>query len=98
MKKLTNIIGVFVIGCLTLGALSAQAPNTLTKEEIAAGWKLLFDGSTLNGWEPRQASATEPAATWGVADGAIFCSADHRGWLGTVDTYTDFNLKVDFRA
>jgi hypothetical protein len=99
MKKLTNIIGVFVIGCFTLGALSAQAPNTLTREEVAAGWKLLFDGATLKGWEPHAASATEPAATeWGVADGAIFCTGDRRGWLGTDDTFSDFNLKIQFRV
>ena len=99
MNKLTNIAGVFVIGCLTLGALSAQAPNTLTKEEAAAGWKWLFDGATLNGWEPHQAAATEPAATeWGVADGAIFCTGDRRGWLGTADTFGDFNLKIQFRV
>ena len=99
MKKLTNIIGLFVIGCLTLGALSAQAPNTLTKEEAAAGWKLLFDGATLKGWEPHAASATEPAATeWGVADGAIFCTGDRRGWLGTADMFSDFNLKIQFRV
>ncbi len=99
MKKLTNIIGALVIGYLMLGALRAQSPNTLTKEEAAAGWKLLFDGSTLKGWEPHAASATEPAATeWGVADGAIFCTGDRRGWLGTVDTFSDFNLKIQFRV
>ena len=98
MKKVINITGLLVIVCLALGPLWAQAPNTITKEETAAGWKLLFDGSTLKGWEPHQASATEPAATWGVADGAIFCTGDRRGWLGSADTYTNFNLKVDFRA
>ena len=98
MKKLTEIIGVFVIGHLMLGALRAQAPNTLTREEAAAGWKLLFDGATLNGWEPYAASAKIPAATeWGVADGAIFCTGDRPGWLGTADTYSDFNLKIQFR-
>ena len=44
------------------------------------------------------ASATEPAATWGVADGAIFCTGDRRGWLGTADTFTDFNVKIEFRC
>jgi len=99
MKRLSKIIGLLAIGCLTLGALRAQAPNTLAKEEIAAGWKLLFDGSTLKGWEPHPASATEPAATaWRVADGAILCDGDRRGWLGTADTFSDFNLKIQFRA
>src|ERR1035437_3384558 len=98
MKRLSNIIGLLAIGCLTMGALRAQASNTLTKQEIAAGWKLLFDGSTLKGWEAHPASATDPAATaWGVADGAIFCEGNLRGWLGTADTFSDFNLKIEFR-
>ncbi len=92
MRKLTTAAILFATGCFLSGALQAQAPNTLTKEEIAAGWRLLFDGATLKGWEPHQ------AATWGVADGAIFCSADRPGWLGTVDTFADFNLKVEFRG
>ncbi len=95
MKKLGTVS--FLLAVSGFG-LSAQAPNTLTKEEIAAGWKLLFDGSTLKGWEPHQAAVNVPAATWGVADGAIFCDDKTRGWLGTADTFTDFNLKVEFRA
>ena len=99
MKRLSKIIGLLAIGCLTLGALRAQAPNTLAKEEIAAGWKLLFDGSTLKGWEPHAASAKDPAATaWRVADGTILCDGNLRGWLGTTDTFSDYNLKIQFRA
>jgi len=100
MNKLTILIAA---GCLALAAApagdpSAQAPNTLTKEEAAGGWILLFDGKTLKGWEAHMASATEPAATWGVADGAIVCEGPKRGWLGTDDTFADFNLKLEFRV
>jgi hypothetical protein len=92
MRKLATAAILFATVCFLSGALKAQAPNTLTKEEIAAGWTLLFDGATLKGWEPHE------AATWAVADGAIFCAADGAGWLGSVGSFADFNLKVEFRG
>jgi hypothetical protein len=86
------------MGVLVAGALNAQAPNTLTKEEAAAGWRLLFDGTSLKGWEAYQASPKQAAAKWDVADGAIFCTGDLPGWLGTLESFTDFNLKIEFRG
>jgi hypothetical protein len=102
MKRQLKIVGGFLLGCLAAAVVIAgepsAAPNTLTKEEAAAGWRLLFDGTTLKGWEAHMASATEPAATWGVANGAIFCEGNKRGWLGTDDMFADFNLKLEFRV
>lgn len=51
---------------------SQQVPyanNTLTPEEEAQGWKLLFDGKTLNGWHSFRKSA--PNKSWHVEDGTI---------------------------
>ena len=98
MKRIVSIASLMAISALSAGILSAQAPNTLTRREAAAGWKLLFDGSTLNGWEEHWAALNVPPAHWSVADGAIICEDKTRGWLGTADTYTDFHLQVDFRV
>jgi len=99
MKRLFHTIGLFALGCLALGVLRAQAPNTLSREEAAAGWKLLFDGSTLKGWTAHPASPNRPAATaWRVEGGAIVCDGDLPGWLGTDESFSDFNLKVEFRV
>ena len=35
---------------LTAILQAADAPNTLTNQERADGWKLLFDGTTTSGW------------------------------------------------
>jgi hypothetical protein len=92
------LAGIVTMGMILPAASAQNPPNALNPGESAAGWRLLFDGSTLKGWEPHEAAANTQAATWGVADGAIFCTGDLRGWLGTVDTFSDFNLKVEFRA
>ncbi len=100
MKLITCRILMLLIlmGTLLLPAGAQTQPNTLTPEEAAAGWRLLFDGSTLKGWEPHQAAENAPPATWQVADNAIFCDGRLRGWLGTAEMFRDFQLKVDFRA
>lgn len=89
-----------MISLLLLAALTAlaQQPNTLTTAESAAGWRLLFDGKGLSGWDPR--STFDPAATgnWSVRNGAISCPGTVPGWLSTTATFTDFTLKLEFRG
>lgn len=46
MHKLGMMIGLTLTSALTLCA----ADNALTPQERAQGWRLLFDGKTLNGW------------------------------------------------
>jgi hypothetical protein len=81
------------------GVAAAQAtPNTLTAKEAAHGWKLLFDGKDLDGWQPY--STFKPPATgdWSVADGAILCPGSTPGWLAGNDSYTNFELELQFRG
>ena len=73
-------------------AESPQQPNTLTPAELAAGWLLLFDGTSLYGWQP----ATK--ADWKVVDGTITVSGGEPGLLNTTTQFADFELQVDFRA
>jgi hypothetical protein len=67
-------------------------PNTLTPEELAEGWILLFDGETLFGWK----AASD--ANWEVSDGAISVSEGEPGLLCTTSQFGDYVLKVDFRS
>lgn len=71
-------------------AASAQ-PNTLTPRETEAGYVLLFDGRTLDGWT----TSGNPAA-WAVEDGAIVTKPGGGRWLRTTRMYRDFELAIDF--
>jgi hypothetical protein len=74
------------------GSARAADPNTLTSQEIADGWILLFDGESLFGWKP----ASE--ADWKVAGGSITASEGEPGLLRTTSQFGNYTLKVDFRG
>ena len=56
------------------------------------GWKVLFDGKSLNGWE------THWANNWKAQDGALVCDASERSWLSTTASFSDYILKLEFRG
>lgn len=76
-------------------APETPAVNTLTAEETAAGWKLLFNGTDLTGWKGYKKDA--PGAAWQVQDGAIALTAGGAGDLMTADEYGPFELSVDWK-
>jgi hypothetical protein len=57
-----------VLSCAVYGQ-PGQAPNTLTAAERAAGWRLLFDGKSLEHW--RGYKNAPLAAGWRVVDGTL---------------------------
>jgi hypothetical protein len=89
------------------GAPSAQTGGTpvassLTPEEHRAGWSLLFDGRSLEGWRGyRQQNAS--ATRWKVEDGVLTVDPadgrDTRGALDliTEDTFDSFELALEWR-
>ena len=70
----TLLLATFSTLVLLACSPAAETPNVLTSEEQQAGWKLLFDGKTLEGWhlynQGKQASA------WKVENGELVYSAD----------------------
>jgi hypothetical protein len=82
---------------------AASEPNTLTDEEKTAGWELLFDGKTLDGWKRYGADSIGPL--WRVKDGIIVCSGeglgegtkDIGGSLMTTRQFGNFELTVDWK-
>src|SRR4051812_15078524 len=73
----------------------AAEPNSLTSAEKSAGWKLLFDGKSLNGW--RGYKTEDVGDGWEVKDGAIMLSKAKAGDLMTVQEFGDFELSFDWK-
>jgi len=85
-----------------------QAPNTLTAAEEAAGWKLLFDGSSFQGWRGLGRDSI-PQGHWIIEDGAIrkVASGDvptapdgqplEGGDIMTTSTFGDFELVFEWK-
>jgi len=81
--------------CLSLSLLAcpvgAEEPNTLSPQQKAAGWRLLFDGKSLESW------TAMGEAQWRIADGAIIGDAGGDGWLCSKEIFQDFLLSCEFR-
>jgi Domain of Unknown Function (DUF1080) len=89
-----STIAIVALVCGSLVMAQSGAVNTLTPEEKAAGWKLLFDGKSLAGW--RGFKTTTPPAGWKAIDGLLVRESGG-GDLMTVDQYGDFELRLDWR-
>lgn len=75
--------------------------NTLTDREERHGWRLLWDGVTTEGWRGARRSDFPPQG-WRIEDGTLIVEAAggaesaHGGDIVTEDTFSDFELEVDF--
>jgi hypothetical protein len=75
---------------------AADENNTLSDAEKKAGWKLLFDGKTLNGWSNFKKTTIKPG--WQVKNGELVCADPHNaGDIVTAEKFGAFELQLDFK-
>jgi hypothetical protein len=87
-----------VIATGTSCARPAAAPpqlNTLTPAESAAGWRLLFDGSTTTGW--RNFRSDSISAGWQIVDGGLTRTQPGAGDIITRDKFKNFELALEWK-
>jgi len=77
------------------GADDASKHNELTGAEQAAGWRLLFDGSTTKGWRGFQ-RPDFPTNGWVVADGCLKRVAKSCDIM-TEETFLNFELTWEWK-
>ena len=68
--------------------------NTLTDQEKAAGWRLLFDGKSMDGW--RRFNGDAIGEQWKAEDGAMVLTAGGGGDVITKEQFDSFELILDY--
>ena len=93
-KSLILVLAAVVVG-LSLGA---RADNTLTADEQAAGWRLLFDGASTAGWRSFQ-KQTFPVNAWMVENGTLKCdkTGPRGGDIITTQLFTNFEFACEWK-
>jgi hypothetical protein len=88
--------------CLSVLAADSTPPNTLTDAEKAAGWRLLWDGKTTDGWRtPR--SEQFPARGWEMTNGVLSVlpsgggESAGGGDIISKERFSRFELMADFK-
>ncbi|HYH56843.1 MAG TPA: DUF1080 domain-containing protein [Anseongella sp.] len=78
-----------------------NVPNTISEQEKAQGWALLWDGKTDEGWRGAHKEAF-PESGWTIKDG-ILCvnesgggESTNGGDIVTKEEYSAFELQLDF--
>jgi hypothetical protein len=79
------------------GMSSAQPGtlNTLTAKEQRDGWKLLFDGKTLNGWQ--EYGGKPISEGWTVEDGTLVLRGRSARDIVTARPYGRYELALEWR-
>lgn len=76
--------------------------NSISDEELAMGWKLLWNGKTSEGWRGAKLT-TFPTGGWAIENGILKvlnsngAESANGGDIVTINKYKNFELSVDFK-
>jgi hypothetical protein len=101
IRYLTGPCWSLVLLVAAASLLSAAPANQLTDKDKAAGWKLLFDGKTTQGWHTFKKQSF-PDKGWLVEDGWLHCLGKGGGSKGGGDVisdaeFNDFELQWEWK-
>lgn len=97
--KSIRLLTVFLLTLALPGfaAEKAESHNQLTRRETRAGWKLLFDGKSLEGWRGYR-KPDAPTKGWGVVEGTLHLQPKSgAGDIVTTGKYRDFDLRWEWK-
>ena len=93
--KRNSVLLIFVLLVGSIFQLQGQQPsNTLSKNELQQGWKLLFDGINPSQW--RSANQSDfPSKGWQIKEGCLVSGGG--GNLVSKEEYGDFDFVWDWK-
>jgi hypothetical protein len=96
MKKNTILI-IMLLAVAGIICAAPQNPNSLTAKEKAEGWRLLFDGTTFNGWRGFLQKEV-PAQAWKIEGGVLKTVPKVKGesHIITTDKFNDFEFSWEW--
>jgi hypothetical protein len=98
MKKLIFLLPVVAYLSMQCTSKTHETTmNTLTTEEVNQGWKLLFDGHSMNGWHNFGRDSMEG---WKVDSGCMVAlgqGGDHGNDIITNDEFQNFELSLEWK-
>jgi hypothetical protein len=74
---------------------SLGVQNTLSEEEVKAGWKSLFNGKDMNEW--RNFKNQGDLSKWVIDNGTIHMITKGGGNIITKEKYRDFEFKMEWK-
>lgn len=104
MNKLYVLPILLLLCAVTAGGASPEKKvqdNVLTRKEKKAGWRLLFDGQSSEGWMNARTKIF-PSSGWEIKEGMLVVNPQTKqqgggGDIVTVDKFRNFELSVDFK-
>lgn len=76
----------------------AEEPNSLSDKEQKEGWKLLFDGKSVKGWNSWKTKKPLEAGKWKVVDGALTLAEKGAGDIYTTKAYENYELVMEWKT
>jgi len=112
-KILILLLALFCLGCKPKKekspevwntkqvALKNKVHNQLFDYEKEAGWQLLFNGKTLDGWHLYNKADSTSLSAWEVKDGLLYCNpvdeSRVHGDLVTDSVYENYEFKFEWK-
>lgn len=99
--KIRNTLLLLILTVFFTDAMNAQSHNTLTEQEKADGWILLFDGESTDHWRGYNMEGV-PDKGWIVEDGflvfdpTVNSDGNYPADIITKEKYKDFEFKIDW--